>query len=105
MKGPLALAVLTTATRDVGSASIVPGMKCSIKVSAYSRTDALAVPKSIVFSDEVDDDQKYVYVLPAEGEPRKQSVEVGETSGDRVEILSGVSAGDKLLLKKPDGDK
>ena len=92
-------------TGDVGSASIVPGMKCSIKVSAYSRTDALAVPKSIVFSEEVDDDQKYVYVLAEEGEPRKQSVEVGETSGDRVEILSGVSAGDKLLLKKPDGEK
>lgn len=88
-------------TGDVGSASIVPGMKCSIKVSAYSRTDALAVPKSAVFAEEADDDQKYVYVAPDDGEPRKQSVEVGETSGDRTEILSGLSAGEKILLKQP----
>lgn len=89
-------------TGDVGGASIVPGMQCTIKVPAYSRTDAIAVPESTVFSDEADDDQKYVYLYVKDQEPKRQTVQVGETSGDRVEILSGLSAGDQILLKKPD---
>lgn len=89
-------------TGDTGGASIVPGMKCAIKVAAYSRTDALAVPSSAVFSEDADKDQKYVYLYIKDAEPKKQSVEVGETSGDRTEILSGLSAGDQILLKKPE---
>jgi len=89
-------------TGDAGGASIVPGMKCAIKVPAYSRTDALAVPSSAVFFEEANKDQKYVYLYVKDAEPKKLSVEVGETSGDRTEILSGLSAGDQILLKKPE---
>lgn len=89
-------------TGDLGGASIVPGMQCSIKVSAYSRTDALAVPTSVVFTDEADDSQRYVYVYVKDQDPKRQSVQVGETSGDRTEIVSGLSAGGQILLKKPD---
>jgi multidrug efflux pump subunit AcrA (membrane-fusion protein) len=91
-----------TMTGDPKGAAIVPGMKCAVKVPAYSRTDALAVPSSAVFSEEANKDQKYVYVSVKDGEPKKQSVEVGETSGDKTEILSGLSAGDQILLKKPE---
>jgi hypothetical protein len=87
---------------DVGGASIVPGMQCSVKVSAYSRTDALAVPSSAVFTEDADKDQKYVFVPVADAAPRKQSVQVGEASGERTEILSGLAAGDQILLKKPE---
>jgi HlyD family secretion protein len=89
-------------TGDVGGAAIVPGMKCRVKVLAYSRTDALAVPDSAVFSEEADEDQKYIYLYVKDGEPKKQSVQVGEESGNRTEIVSGLSAGDQILLKKPD---
>ncbi|MBL8851143.1 MAG: HlyD family efflux transporter periplasmic adaptor subunit, partial [Planctomycetaceae bacterium] len=87
---------------ELGGASIVPGMRCAIKVSAYSRTDALAVPSSAVFSEDDDKDLKYVYVVVTDAEPRKQSVQVGEASGERTEILSGLAAGDQILLKKPE---
>lgn len=89
-------------TGDLGGAAIVPGMKCTVKVAAYSRTDALAVPSSAVFSEEADKDQKYVYIYVKDMPARKQSVEIGETSGDRTEILSGLSAGEQILLKKPE---
>ena len=87
---------------ELGGATIVPGMRCAIKVSAYSRTDALAVPSSAVFSEDDDKDLKYVYVVVSGAEPRKQNVQVGEASGERTEILSGLAAGDQILLKKPE---
>lgn len=86
---------------DPGGAAIVPAMNCKVKVTAYSKPDALAVPSSAVFSEDTDADQKYVYVAVEGGEPRKQSVQIGEVSGDRTEVLSGLSAGDKILLQKP----
>lgn len=89
-------------TGDLGGATIVPGMRCAVKVSAYARTDALAVPTSAVFADEDDKDEKYVYVAVENAEPRKQPVQIGETSGERTEILSGLNSGDKILLKKPE---
>jgi len=89
-------------TGELGGIAVVPGMKCSIKVNAYSRTDALAVPSTTVFSEETDKEQKYVFVHVKDMPPRKQPVQVGEISGGRTEILSGLSAGDQILLKKPD---
>lgn len=89
-------------TGDLGTATIVPGMKSSIKVIAYTRTDALAVPSSAVFSEDADKEQKYVFLSVKDMPPRKQSVQIGEVSGDRTEILSGLTAGEQILLKKPE---
>ena len=60
------------------------------------------MPTSAVFSEELDETQKYVYVARDEGDPEKRTVTTGHASGDKTEITSGLAAGDKVLLKKPE---
>lgn len=85
-----------------GDLAIVPGMNATVKLTGYSKADALAVPTSAIFSEEQDDSQKYVLVYKEGAEPEKRTVTVGEVSGDKTEIVKGVAAGDKILLKKPE---
>jgi RND family efflux transporter MFP subunit len=40
-----------------------------------------------------------VYVLDAQNKPRLRQVRLGATQGDQIEILSGVAAGDKVVLE------
>ncbi|REJ93788.1 MAG: HlyD family efflux transporter periplasmic adaptor subunit [Planctomycetota bacterium] len=87
---------------DRGDVQLVPGMNCTVRITVVNKPDALTAPKTAVFTEELDDSQKYVYVAVEEGEPEKRSVAVGETSGEEVEILSGLEAGEKILLKKPE---
>lgn len=78
---------------------IVPGMTCESKIQAYNKKNALVLPKASVFSD--DDETHYVFVASEKGKPKKTNVETGKTSGDNIEILSGVTAKQKVLKSKP----
>ena len=40
-----------------------------------------------------------VYVLDAQNKPRLRQVRLGGSQGENIEILSGVSAGDKVVLE------
>jgi multidrug resistance efflux pump len=84
---------------------LMPGMSCSVKLTAYQKDDAVTAPVTAVFAEESDEDQRYVYVAVKDGAPRKQPVKVGKTSGAKIEILEGVSAGDEILLDKPEAKK
>ena len=70
-------------------------MNCTISVGVYDNKEALVAPKASVFSD--DGFTHYVYL---EDESRKE-VEVGHTSGDKIEIKKGLAADDKILKAKP----
>lgn len=87
---------------EPGALPIVAGMTCSVKLTGYSKPDALAVPTSAIFSEEADETQKYVLLYQEGAEPQKRGVTTGEVSGERTEITSGLAAGDKILLKKPE---
>jgi HlyD family secretion protein len=80
---------------------LVPGMTCSVRFVTARKEAALTVPASAVFEDDADE-SRYVY-LPArgDGKPRKRTVKVGLTAGDRVEILEGLDEGDEILASKP----
>jgi multidrug efflux pump subunit AcrA (membrane-fusion protein) len=86
---------------EAGQLPLQPAMNCSVKLTAYSKPDALTVPASAVFSDDLDETKKHVYFAKEEGKHEKRDVKVGLTSGDKTEIVSGLAAGDKILLKKP----
>ncbi|MEZ5284262.1 MAG: efflux RND transporter periplasmic adaptor subunit [Vicinamibacterales bacterium] len=45
----------------------------------------------------------YAFVLDGEGRARLRMASVGETSGDRVEILAGLMAGDRVVADPPPG--
>jgi len=42
-----------------------------------------------------------VYVLDEKGNPQMRLVKTGKTYGERVEILSGLDIGEKVLLSEP----
>jgi HlyD family secretion protein len=78
----------------------VPGMACSVKAVPYQKADALTVPVAGVFTDELDEDRHYVYLA---GPPRatRRDVTLGPKVGTRVEIISGLRAGEQILQQKP----
>lgn len=91
------------ASVDVGDAKVYPGMACTVKLTPYLREEAMAVPGSCVFSDELDEDKMYVYLYQAgPGKFEKKTVTVGKKSGGKTEIVSGLKAGDEIALTKPD---
>lgn len=81
-------------------ANLKPGMAVSVKLTPYAKRDALTLPKSAVFHDEIDEDQRYVLV-PGALRPSRREVKLGHEAGDRVEILEGLADGDKVLKEKP----
>lgn len=86
---------------DKQAEALVPEMSCTIKLVPYLNKDALTIPAAALFTDELDEQEQYVYVLPKDGKPKKQVVTAGKKSDDRVEIVKGLQAGDRILLEKP----
>jgi HlyD family secretion protein len=80
---------------------LVPGMACKVKLPAYQKRDALTVPASMVFTDELDEDEHYVYVAGENGGHERRTVKVGQRTADTVEIRDGLEAGERILKKKP----
>lgn len=75
---------------------LVPGMTCKVSFSEGEGEVVLA-PKDAVFGE---GDGKYVYL--AKG-AKKRTVKVGESDDKMTAITDGLSAGDQILLKKPEG--
>ena len=80
---------------------LVPGMSCTAKFTPYLKKRTLIVPPSAVHTDELDDQKHYVMLVPEEGKPKKQSVTIGKKTKDKVEILDGLVAGDKVIKEYP----
>ena len=75
---------------------LVPGLKGKMMIAAVRKSTALLVPATAV--DRGDDLQRFVYVLDeAKNEPVKKPVKIGIKTGEKLEILDGVSAGVKIL--------
>jgi multidrug efflux pump subunit AcrA (membrane-fusion protein) len=79
---------------------LLPGMTCAVRFVTARKERALSVPAASVFTDEAED-LKYIYRPVRGGKPEKRTVKVGLTSGDRVEIVDGLSEGDEILASKP----
>ena len=90
---------------EQGDLPIVPGMNAKVKLTGYENDAALTVPTSAIFSEEADDTQKYVYVVVADGESEKRTVETGHVSGDNTEITGGLEEGEQILLKEPESEE
>ena len=84
---------------------LVAGMACTVRLTPYQKADALVLPESAVFAEELDEDSRYVHVLGKGGRPEKRPVKVGKTSGGKTEILSGLREGEEVLPEKPSAGK
>ena len=81
---------------------IMTGMTGKMRLVVFSEMDVIAVPSTAVFTEEDDPSLRYVYLAVAGGEPRKQTVEVGQNSATRTHIETGLKTGDQILLTKPE---
>ena len=81
--------------------ALMPGMACTVKLVAYAKADALTVPATAVFSEELDEDKHFVYLLVKDGKHEKRTVTVGKKTDGKIEIVQGLQAGDEILLEKP----
>ncbi len=81
-----------------------PGATCQIRFLPYVKQRTLVVPATAIGSDELDPAKKYVWRLDA-GRLVRQPVTLGERSNDRVEILDGIVAGDKILRNYTAADR
>jgi multidrug efflux pump subunit AcrA (membrane-fusion protein) len=77
---------------------ILPGFTCKVKIDAAEKADAVTVPVSAVGTD---GEKKVVHVLGEDGKPAARDVKLGLTSAGRVEVLEGLSGGEKVLKTAP----
>jgi membrane fusion protein, multidrug efflux system len=78
--------------------ALKPGQSAITKILDYSAAKSLVIPVNVIQSDET---SKYVYVLEklSNGKTvaKKKPVIIGEVYADKVEIKTGLAAGDQLI--------
>lgn len=75
---------------------VVQGSYAEIFLITDDRKDVITVPLTALTEEQ---GLHYVYIQVDEEGYRKQEVTLGESDGDRVEILSGIKANDKVVVK------
>ena len=70
-----------------------------VRVALHSRReiDGLLAPASAILRD--DENLPFVFVANADGTFSRRRLEVGPQVGDRVEVLSGLKAGDQIVVE------
>ena len=87
---------------DLSGLDLKPGMTCDVEIILAELPDVLSVPIAAVFSD---DESTYCYRLDGKGRPKRTAIRIGLTSETRVQVLSGLAEGDRVLLVPPPGEK
>lgn len=77
-----------------GDMALKPGMYATIQITGAVRRDVVTVPRSAVLST---GERSIVFVREANDHLVPREVAVGATSGDRVEILQGVTVGETVV--------
>lgn len=75
---------------------IIPGVFAEIFLLANPQNDVISVPISSVTEEQ---GLNFVYLQLDEEGYKKQEVSLGQSNGERVQILSGLKAGDKIVTK------
>lgn len=77
--------------------ALKPGFQLIMEIETEKKM-AMVLPVNSLHDD---GDQPYVYLL-RDGKARKQKVKTGITSGEKMEILDGVSKSDKVIVQGPE---
>ncbi len=91
---PITRAIEIRAVLDNSDGKIRPGMLMSVAVASNQR-QALAVPQGALVSN---GSVSYVYLLQADGTVKQTTVELGQRTFDRVEVLQGLEAGQQVVV-------
>jgi len=83
---------------------LMPGTPVQVVLIAEAHEKAVIIPAAAIVRD---DDEVYVMVIDKDNKAHRHDVEIGLTSAEKVEILSGVAAGDVVAFRGqaelPDG--
>jgi len=71
-----------------------PGMSADVSATLAERSEALTIPDEAVFGQ---GDQNFVYVVKPDSTVARQPVAIGTRDSARVEIVSGLKAGDTVV--------
>ena len=83
-----------TALIDNAAGDLVPGMFARFTIAYEKHIDALLIPSIAVVEE---DEETSVYVVTG-GEVARRIVETGITSDQQIEILSGLSEDDEIVV-------
>jgi cobalt-zinc-cadmium efflux system membrane fusion protein len=70
-------------------------MYCTVTVTAGSISNAIAVPDSSILRD--DNNQPFVYVAIGANQFGRRDVEIGQSENEQIQILKGVSVGERVV--------
>ena len=79
-------------------ADLKPAMRCIGEITVGRVDNALAVPVQAVFTE---GDQHFCYVPAGSGRVKKQDIEIGRASETLVEVTTGLTTGERVLLRNP----
>lgn len=81
--------------------SIKPNLTARVKINDYTNKEAILIPQSIVSEDA--EGKQYVYMMTdkkdSRGIAKKVFIETGLTDGDLIEILTGLTNGDDIIIE------
>ena len=82
--------------------AIKPNLTAVAKINDYSNDEAILIPQSVISENATG--QQYVYLIKENGPEtevisKKTIIELGKTQGDYVEVLSGLSEGDNIIVE------
>jgi HlyD family secretion protein len=75
-----------------------PGISAKAEVFIDRREDTLFIPLQCVFEEE---GQQYCWVMNGGGEPERLAISAGLSNDTYIEILDGLTEGDRVLLYNP----
>lgn len=78
---------------------VKPNLTARLKINDYTNESAILIPQSIISEDA--EGRQYVYTASKTGQKTvaiKKFVDTGKTSGDSIEIMSGLTAGDQIIV-------
>ncbi|MCB9427089.1 MAG: efflux RND transporter periplasmic adaptor subunit [Flavobacteriales bacterium] len=81
--------------------SIKPNLTAKLRINDYSNEKALLIPLSVISEDA--SGEQYVYVVQNkdkdQGVSKKATITTGQSEGDLVEVLSGLSVGSEIIIE------
>ncbi|MEA2064170.1 MAG: efflux RND transporter periplasmic adaptor subunit [Gemmatimonadota bacterium] len=89
--GTVKVTVRVTGNQD----KLKPGMFCSAYILTETHVNALVMSRRALVPDV---DHTEVYIVDRQGKARRRRVEIGIEQGDTLEVLSGLSDADRMVL-------
>ncbi len=83
-------------TIDNPTLSLKPGMFAKVRIPVEIRQDAILLPRSAILEDSIKQTQTVFVVL--DGRSKRRQVETGLVDGSRVEITSGISETERVVI-------